>query len=66
MNFEKKLQIINKALQVLLLCHRKHCLDDDSIEWEQLTDQLNDAVCLLLGSQDYVKFIKKHGKNEIC
>ena len=64
MNFEKNLQIINKSLQLLLLCHRKHCLSDDSITWEQLTDQLNDAVSQLLGEKEYLKFIEKYGKDE--
>ena len=63
MNFEKNLQIITKALNVLLLCHRKHCLGDDCIGWEQLTDQLNDAVCQLLGEKEYFKFNVKYGKD---
>jgi len=51
----------NLLLEVVGLAYRKHHLMDDSIAWEELSDQLHDVLCNVMGDELYQKWLK-----EVC
>ena len=38
--------------------YRKHCLNDDSIGWEELSVILKDALCNAMGDEEFIIWLK--------
>ena len=49
-----------RLLDTLKLAYRKHCLSDEAIGWEELGDQMLDALCEAMG--DAIKAWKERCK----
>lgn len=47
-----------ELIEVIKKCHRKHCLDDDSIGWEELTDLLSDTLRDIFGDNGYCEYVE--------
>ncbi len=41
------------------LAYRKHCMNDDSIGWNELADCLLDAICDEIGDDGYQEWLQK-------
>jgi len=42
-----------ELIELIILCWRKHHLDDPAIGWEELTEQLCDGLSNILGVEGY-------------
>jgi len=60
---EPETEIKGSALPSLQAAYRKHCLNDESIGWDELGSMLCDALCEIMGDDEYQKWIKEV-KNE--
>ena len=49
------------AVRTLKKCHRKHCLNDDSIGWDELTDEINNTLSEIMGNEEYCKYLERMG-----
>ena len=45
---------ISSELRALQMAYRKHWLNDDSIGWEELGDILLDALCNIMGADEFI------------
>ena len=45
-------------LDTVKLAYRKHCMNDDSIGWEELGGLLHTALCESLGDDGYCEWLK--------
>ena len=43
-------------LDALQAAYRKHVQDDDSIGWEEVENKLLDALCNLMGNEEFIKW----------
>ena len=43
----------SRVISVLKKAYRKHCLNDESVGWDELGDQLKDILCDLMGDKAY-------------
>lgn len=55
---EENVKINNKLLDVVQKAYQKHCLDDDSIGWDELDDMLHDTLCEVMGDKEYQKWLE--------
>ena len=57
MNKVIKLQADNeRLLSVVQKAYRKHHMNDTSIGWDELADDLSDTLCELMGDNQYQKW----------
>ena len=47
---------MKQAIEALKLAYRKHVNEDDSIGWTELGDALHDALCELIGDEEFVRW----------
>jgi len=47
-----------ESMHVLKRCYRKHVLDDNSIGWDELCDDLCDALSNTMGDDEFQKWLK--------
>jgi hypothetical protein len=52
-----------ELLEVVKRAYRKHVLLDDSIGWEELCEDLRDALANEIGDDEFCKFVDKY-RNE--
>jgi hypothetical protein len=45
-----------ELLETLQMVYRKHCLDDESIGWEELGTRLHDTLCKAMTDKGYVEW----------
>lgn len=45
-------------LTAVKAAYRKHCLDDDSIGWDELSEILLDSLCEVMGDDGYQSWVK--------
>jgi hypothetical protein len=50
------------VLETLMMAYRKHCMEDDSIGWDELGDRLFNSLCLLLGDDGFIKWKERISK----
>jgi len=43
----------------LKMAYRKHCLNDDSIGWEELGNILFNTLCNEMGSEEFCEWVEK-------
>ena len=43
----------NPLLPVLKMAYQKHALNDDSVGWDELTDELCNALCEVMGDKGF-------------
>ena len=55
MRLERRVDM--NTVEALKLAYRKHCLGDDSIGWNELSDCLLDALCNELGDDGFQKWL---------
>jgi hypothetical protein len=53
---EKAIEKEKELLKAAKMAYRKHCHNDDSIGWEELSDMLSDTLSNVLGIEEYLKF----------
>lgn len=63
-----KKEILEKAKKELVpvidackMAYRKHCLNDDSVGWEELDCALEYALCNVLGNDGFTQWLKRKG-----
>lgn len=57
------LEFENKGkIELLIKCWRKHCADDNSVGWEELSEELSDTLPNILGNEEYIKLQNKYYK----
>ena len=49
----------NMLLEVVGIAYRKHHLGDDSIGWDELSENLLNALCNVLGDELFNKWLKE-------
>ncbi len=48
-----------QLLMAVQIAYRKHCLNDDSIGWNELSDILQNALCEAMTDGGYQDWLKK-------
>lgn len=54
---------VDEKTRLLILCWRKHHIDDSTIGWDELTEELCDGLSRILGNEEYYKLQKKYMDN---
>lgn len=57
---------VEELVELVKICHRKHCCGDDSIGWDELADLLNDTLRNILGEEEYCKYVDSINNNSDC
>lgn len=52
-------KIIREALQSV---YRKHSMNDPSVSWNEMNHQVVDALCEIMGPNEFVEWRKQHRK----
>lgn len=47
---------LRRAERVLRMCYRKHCLDDESVGWNELTDSLCTILAEFMGDREFQRW----------
>jgi hypothetical protein len=45
-------------LHTLQSAYRKHCLGDDSIGWDELSEQILDCLCTVMGDEEFNSWLE--------
>jgi hypothetical protein len=51
-------QLENNHIELIKKVYRKHCLNDNGIGWDELGENLVDALCNLMGEEKFVDWLK--------
>ena len=52
-----KMSKVDLMLKTLKRVYRKHVLDDKSIGWDELSDELLNTLCEVMGDGEYVSWL---------
>jgi len=47
-------------LDTIKMAYRKHHLDDPSIGWEELSDNMQNTMCEIMGDSSFCEFIEQY------
>lgn len=45
-------------LDALKMVHRKHCMNDDSIGWDELEERVVGVLCDVMGDENYLAWME--------
>ena len=46
------------AVDILKMAYKKHVLNDESIGWDELGENLADAICNIIGADGFTEWLK--------
>ena len=53
-----------RALAILKLVYRMHCLDDDSVGWNELGNLIKESLCEIMGDENFCIWLTDLGFKE--